>query len=76
MGDVVIRAVGEQYPTSDVRSVNAARKADWLRLQLQRFPIRHLSFYDDNLANIDAAQKLKKEFPNVQFNIELVLMGE
>lgn len=76
MADVVIKAVGEQYPTTDVRNVNAARKADWIRLQLRRFPIRHLSFYDDNFANINAAQKLKAEFPHVNFNIELVLANE
>jgi hypothetical protein len=72
MGDIVIRAIGFPNPTMDVRDMNAERKAAWLRQQLKKHPIKFMSFYDDNIANIEAAKELIEEFPNVVFNIQLV----
>lgn len=72
MGNIVVAAVGIDNPTMDVRDMNADKKRKWLKVQLDNRPIGLLSFYDDNDANISAAQSLQGDYPDVRFNIELV----
>jgi len=72
MPDVEVVAVGDFTPTGDVGELNAARKQAYLRGKLQQGNIKILRFFDDNLFNVQAAEKLVEEFPEVQIEIELV----
>lgn len=72
VGNIDIAAIGIMNPTTDVKDANALRKKHWLKKQLDSRNIKLLSFYDDNEANIRAAQSLERDYPDVQFNIELV----
>lgn len=72
MGNVVVAAVGIDNPTMDAINMNADNKRKWLKTQLDSRPIGLLSFYDDNDANISAAESLQDEYPDVRFNIKMV----
>ena len=72
MPDIEIVAVGTLEPHGDVGNLNALRKQSYLRGKLEQRNLKVLRFFDDNELNIEAAQHLQKEFPNVHMEIELV----
>jgi hypothetical protein len=73
MDDIRVVAIGDAEPMTDVSVINATRKTAWLRKQLETNPIKFMSFYDDNVANITMAKTLEQEFPDVIFEFELVV---
>lgn len=70
---VTVAAVGVDNPNVDVRYINAYRKKNWIKSKLDNEVIDLLSFYDDNEANIKIAKELIVEYPDVKFNIKLVV---
>jgi hypothetical protein len=71
--NVEIVAVGDPDPKGDVSDINANRKFAWLKEKIKTGRYHHLSFFDDNVANINKAKELCVLFPRIDFAIELVV---
>lgn len=72
MPDIEVVAVGVFNPKGNLTKINATNKQNYVRSKIKQRKLRVLNFYDDNIANCNAIEKLKDEFPTVKIGVEKV----
>ena len=72
--DVPINAIGINNPKSNSVFVNAERKKSWIKLAITTKNYNYIEFWDDNELNIEKAETLKEEFPDITLITHLVKM--
>ena len=76
MPDIEIVAVGvidlKAEKNLNISLINARRKKNYLRKKIVNQNLKILNFFDDSIDNVEAAISLRKEFPGVEINVELV----
>nr|NIU01328.1 hypothetical protein [Nitrosopumilaceae archaeon]NIU87669.1 hypothetical protein [Nitrosopumilaceae archaeon]NIV66078.1 hypothetical protein [Nitrosopumilaceae archaeon]NIX61930.1 hypothetical protein [Nitrosopumilaceae archaeon] len=63
--DVPLFAVGIHKPNSTNIQRNALQKQIWIRKAITERKLGYIEFWDDNYVNIQRANELKDEFPDV-----------